>query len=93
MKIIKQDYKRLREILDRGGYKKAKDYLKDKGFARYHEWGWIKEERMDKAISLGLVKYSEKHSDFLFTQKGAKTNIFEYLNGGTNTIILLDNKS
>lgn len=90
MEIPKQDYKKIRSILQRGGYKKAKDYLIDKGFIEQREFGWIKEDRMDKAINLGLIKYSEKQGEYLFTQKGAGTNILNYLNGGTNTIIIYD---
>lgn len=90
LEILKQDYKKIRAILDKGNYKKAKDYLVDNGFVKYREFGWIKEDRLQKAINLGLVKYSEYQSEFLLTEKGAKTNIFNYIGGGTNTIIISD---
>mgnify|MGYP000938565552 CR=1 FL=1 len=60
----------------------SSDCLRKKGYQKYPEFGWIKEERLQEVINMGLIKESD--GEYMLTRLGAKYNTLNYIGGNDN---------
>lgn len=77
----KLDYSKRAEYLKMGKEESA-NKLRELGYVKYPEFGWIKEDRLKECIERGLVKSTEE--EFLLTEEGAKYNSWIYILGNSD---------